>query len=132
MAYIIDAPALEALACRDKKASRVIGKAIESGKCYITPPTVATAYYAIFEREGEAAAERWLDYATSGSVMKIENRHDRDFLRLVAIARTITKLPLCSRYTAALAHILNAQVITNLSNFEDLAKAKFCRVAWIG
>ena len=132
MAYVIDATALEALACRNQKAMRVIGRAIETGKCYITPPTVATAYYAIWEREGEVAAERWLEYATSGSVMKLENRQDREFLRLVAMSRTITKLPLCSRYAAALAKSLDAVVITNLSNFEDLAKAKFCRVSWIG
>jgi hypothetical protein len=132
LAYVIDATALEELACRNKLAARIIGKAIETGKCYITAPTVATAYYAIWEREGEQAAETWLDYATSNSVMKLTDRSDPDFLRQVAMARSIANLPLCSRYAAALARSLDAQVITALADFEDLLQAGFCRVLWIG
>jgi len=132
LAYVIDATALEELACRNELAAMTIGKAIESGKCYITAPTVATAYYAIWEREGEQAADKWLDYATSNAVMTLTDRSDRDFLRQVAMARSIANLPLCSRYAAALARLLDAEVITTLTNFEDLSHAGFCRVLWIG
>jgi hypothetical protein len=128
---VIDATAFEELACKNQSAAATIGKAFESGTCYITAPTVATAYYAIWEREGEQAAERWLDYATADSVMKLSNRGDREFLCQVAMARTIANLPLCSRYAAALARSLDAEVITTLVDFEYLAQAGFCRVLWI-
>lgn len=131
MAYVIDATAFEELACRNESAARTIGNAMESGTCYITAPTVATAYYAIWEREGEQAADKWLDYATADSVMRLSNRSDKDFLRQVAMARTIANLPLCSRYAAALAHLLNAEVITSNENFRYLVEAGFCRVSWI-
>ncbi len=128
MAYVIDATAFQELACKNESVARVIGKAIESGTCYITAPTVATAYYTIWEREGEPAAERWLAYATADSVMKISNRSDPEFLRQVAMARRIANLPLCSRYAAALARSLDAEVITTIPDFELLAREGFCRV----
>jgi hypothetical protein len=131
VAAVIDAPALDALACRNKAAEKLIGDAIERGHCYITPPTVATAYHTVWEREGENAAETWLDFATSGQVVLLDARSDKDFLRLVAKAARLAVLPLCSRYAAALARLLDAEVITDLPEFEDLARAGFCRVRWI-
>jgi len=129
--YVIDSSALEELARRNPNATRIFGEAIDQGICYITPPTLATAYYAIWEAEGEKAAETWLDFAMDREVMRIEERSDKDFLRLVAKARTITALSLGSRYAAALARILDAEVITKRAAFEDLANAGFCRVRWI-
>lgn len=131
MAAVIDAPALDALASRNPVAEKLIGEAIERGHCYITPPTIATAYHTIWDREGEGAAETWLELATSGQVMRMDSRSDKDFLRLVARAARLASLPLCSRYAAALARLLDAEVITDLPEFEDLARAGFCRVKWI-
>jgi hypothetical protein len=131
MAVVLDAPALDALACRDPLAERVIGTAMNEGFCYITPPTVVTAYETIWDREGEAAAERWLELAMSDTVFHLDPRSDKDFIRLVAKASRIAVLPISSRYAAALARVLDAEVITDQPEFEDLAKAGFCRVRWM-
>lgn len=131
MAYVLDASAIVALARNEAIATTVVGDALENDKCYVAPATIATVYYVLLEKDGRSRADHWLRYMTSGLVVSIKPCDDKDTLRAVAHARMITRLPLCSRFAAALAKRLNCQVITADGNFEDLASAKFCKVKWI-
>lgn len=128
---MLDASAIIALARNERDAAKIVGDALEYDKCYVTPPTIATIFYILFESDGEAFADHWLDYITGGAIVTVEPCLDRDFLKAVAIARTIARLPLCSRYAAALAGRKDIPVITLEANFEDLSQAGFCKVRWL-
>ena len=131
MAYVLDASAIIALVRNEKEAVRIVGNAIDNDRCYVTVPTLATLYYSLYESEGEANAEHWLQYMASGVIVKIEPCADLATLRLVAQARMIVRLPLDSMFAAALAKLKGIPVITTLSDFEDVATADFCQVRWL-
>jgi predicted nucleic acid-binding protein len=131
MACVLDASAIIALARNEKDAVRVVGAALEVEKCLVTPPTLTAVYYYLVENDAQARADHWLDFMVAGKIVKLESCSDPQTIRDAAGARRIAKLPLDSLFAAAVAHRKSAPVITALANFEDLAKAGFCRVKWL-
>ncbi len=131
MSYVLDASAIIALARNEKDALKTVGDALESDKCYVTPPTLVAVYYYLYENDGEARADHWLDYMMNGKIVGVDSWGDSDLLKEAARARTIARLPLDSTFAAAVARRRDVPIITALSNFEDLAAAGFCRVKWL-
>lgn len=124
---VLDSTALLALATDDKRRVEAIDKALASGTCVMAPEAAAEAYYWLLRHAGRQFAEHWLDFVTSGAIITIYTRITREFIEAAGEAQMNGATPIGS-FSAALAHLLQAPLMTSSLEFRSLADSGFCKV----